>query len=116
MSISALNAQAVWANITSPNNQEQRLTLVNGASVDYLPSPSVVGTYTVIFYANSSTGALSSATSQFVLTAQSTSTSSSSGGGSGGGGTTVVQSCTYNWDCTPWSLCSDGKQIRECKT
>src|SRR3989344_5377904 len=26
LSISALNAQAVWANITSPNNQEQRLT------------------------------------------------------------------------------------------
>ncbi|MEK6923586.1 MAG: PRC-barrel domain-containing protein [Nanoarchaeota archaeon] len=28
---------------------------------------------------------------------------------------TLLQTCEYNWDCTPWSFCSDGKQTRECK-
>ena len=112
--ISALNAQSVWAKITSPNSQEQTLNLINGQTVNYVPSPSVVGTYGVIFYANSSTGVIASVVSSFELTAQTTTLPS--GGSSGGGGTTtIIEKCTYNWDCTPWSLCSDGKQTRECK-
>ena len=112
LSISALNSQAVWANVTSPNNQVQRLNLINDDTVTFLPIPSVVGTYTVTFYANSSTGTIASAVDTFELTAESTTTST--GGGGGGGGTTIVE-CTYNWDCTPWSVCADGKQTRECK-
>ena len=113
--ISALNSQKVWAKITSPNAQEQTLNLINGQTVNYVPSPSVVGRYNVIFYANSSTGAIASVVDYFDLTAQST-TPPSGGGSSGGGGTTtIIEKCTYNWDCTPWSVCSDGKQTRECK-
>jgi sporulation protein YlmC with PRC-barrel domain len=26
----------------------------------------------------------------------------------------VEKECTYNWDCTPWGLCSGGKQRRNC--
>ena len=110
LTISATNAQSVWANVTSPNNQVQRIDLINNDDVEFLPIPSVVGTYTVTFYANSSTGAVASAVDTFALTAASTTPSTSGGGG---GGTTTT--CTYNWDCTPWSVCADGKQTRECK-
>ena len=113
LSISALNSQSVWAKITSPNSQEQTLTLINGQTVNYLPNPSVVGRYNVIFYANSSSGAIAGVADYFDLTEQTQSSSSSSGGG--GSGSTIIKSCTYNWDCTSWSLCSDGKQTRECK-
>ncbi|MEK6895826.1 MAG: PRC-barrel domain-containing protein [Nanoarchaeota archaeon] len=68
LSISALNAQFVWAEITSPNGQEQNLTLTNGQSTNYLPSPSVVGRYNVTFYANSSSGSIASAVDHFDLT------------------------------------------------
>jgi len=47
--ISALNYEAVWARITSPNAQVQVINLVNGGTVNYVPSPSVVGTYEVSF-------------------------------------------------------------------
>ena len=111
--ISALNYQSVWAKITSPNNQNQTINLVNNEFITYSP-PSVVGTYQVIFYANSSTGAIASVVSSFALTAQTT--TPSGGGSSGGGGTTtIIEKCTYLWDCTPWSLCADGKQKRACK-
>jgi len=33
----------------------------------------------------------------------------------GGGTTTIIEKCVYNWDCTPWGLCADGKQTRVCK-
>lgn len=113
--ISALNSQKVWAKITSPNAQEQTLNLINGQTVNYVPSPSIVGRYEVVFYANSSTGAIASVVDYFDLTAQST-TPPSGGGSSGGGGTTtIIEKCTYNWDCTPWSVCADGKQTRKCK-
>ncbi len=117
--ISALNAQSVWAKITSPNAQEQTLTLTNNQFVNYLPSPSVVGRYDVIFYANSSSGAIASAVNHFELTAQTSlpAQSSSSGGGNNGGvgsSTTIIEKCTYIWDCTPWNLCSEGKQKRVC--
>ena len=109
--ILALNPQSVWAKITSPNSQEQTLSLLNGQTVNYVPSPSLVGRYTVIFYANSSTGAIASAVDYFDLTAQTTTPS----GGGGGGTATIIEKCQYNWDCTPWGVCSNGKQRRECK-
>ena len=112
--ISALNSQNVWAKITSPNNQQQTINLVNNEFITYSP-PSLVGTYSVTFYANSSTGAIASVVSSFELTTQTSSSTSSSGGGEGGGGTTtIIEKCTYLWDCTPWSLCADGKQKRIC--
>lgn len=112
--ISASYYQSLWAKITSPNSQEQILSLINGQTVDYVPSPSVVGTYEVIFYANSSTGAITSVVDYFELTAQPI-TPPSGGGGRDGSTITIIEKCTYNWDCTPWGVCSDGKQIRECK-
>ncbi len=116
LSISAANAESVWAKITSPNDQEQTITLVNGGTVNYLPSPSVVGTYEVILYANNSAGDIASIIDHFDLievVVPGGGGSSGSGGG-GGGTTTVIESCTYNWDCTPWSLCSEGIQKRQC--
>ena len=112
--ISAKNSQNVWAKITSPNNQEQILTLVNNQEVIYLPNPSVVGRYNVTFFANSSSGAIASVVDFFELEEQSTPPQPPSSGG--GGTTTIIEtSCNYNWDCTPWSLCSDGINKRECK-
>ena len=113
LSINANGAQNVWVEITAPNSQTQTLTLVNGQTLNYLPVPSIVGTYQVVFYANSSNGAIASVVDSFELIQQiiqQPSSTSGSGGGSSGG----IQSCTYNWDCTPWSLCSDGKQTRTC--
>lgn len=109
--ISALNPQSVWAKITSPNSQEQTVTLVNEQTVNYVPSPSVVGTYTVTFYANSSTGAVASIVDSFALTAQTTTTPQRSGGS---GSRTTTEECTYLWDCTPWVICAEGKQKRIC--
>lgn len=109
--ISALNYQSVWAKITSPNSQEQTTSLVNNQFVVYNP-PSLVGRYSVTFYANSSTGAIASAISYFDLTEQTT--TPSGGGSSGGGTTTIIEKCTYNWDCTPWGVCSEGKIKRIC--
>ena len=114
--ISALNAQAVWAVITSPNAQVQTLTLNNTNFVYYLPAPSVVGTYAVVLYANSSTGTIASVVSSFELTAQTTSPSGGGGSSSDGGETTaIIEKCTYLWNCSPWGLCAVGKQKRECK-
>jgi len=50
----------------------------------------------------------------FELTVQAT-VPSPGGGGGGGGTTTIIEKCAYNWDCTPWGVCSDGRQTRECK-
>jgi len=111
--ISALNYQFIWAEITSPNNQLQILTLNNTNFVYYLPSPSVIGRYKVIFYANSSTGATASAVDYFNLTEQIAPPVTPPPGG-GGGTTTIIEKCVYYWDCTPWTLCSEGKNTREC--
>ncbi len=111
LSITASNVESVWVEITSPDSQVQTLNLVNGQTLNYLPVPSIVGRYQVIFYARSSTGAIASVSDYFDLIEQSSGSSSSSTG-SGGGGT--VRSCNYNWDCTPWSLCSNGLQTRNC--
>ncbi len=113
LSILANNPQSVWAKITSPNGQDQILTLINNRSVNYLPSPSVVGDYEVTFYANNSMGSVASIVDHFELTSipvLETSSPSSSGGPS-----TTIEKCNYNWDCTSWGLCSEGKQKRQCK-
>lgn len=113
LSVSANNAQNVWVEITAPNSQTQILNLINGQTLNYLPVPSIVGRYNVTFYANSSAGAIASVADYFDLTEQiQIPNNPSSGGGSGGTG--VIQSCNYNWDCTPWSLCSNGLQTRTC--
>ncbi len=118
LSISALNAQSVWAKIISPNGQEQIVSLVNNQFVTYSP-PSIAGRYNVTLYANSSTGAIASVLDYFELTEQPTTTPSTSSANSPGGGgastTTIIEkTCNYIWDCTPWSLCSGGLQKREC--
>ncbi len=121
--ISASNVQNVWAKITSPNNQEQTLTLTNNQFVNYLPSPSALGRYNIVFYANSSSGTIASIVDYFDLTEQTTPSQPTNEGASGGSSketnnketTKIIEKCTYVWDCTPWSLCSEGKQIRECK-
>lgn len=111
--ILALNSQSVWAKIMSPNSQEQILSLINDGTVNYVPSPSVVGTYEVVFYANSSVGVIDSVVDSFEFTAQEEQEEQQQSGG--GGTTTIIEKCVYNWDCTPWSVCSEGNQTRACK-
>jgi sporulation protein YlmC with PRC-barrel domain len=111
--VDANNAQSVWVEITAPNSQTQTLNLVNGQMFNYLPVPSIIGRYNLVFYANSSTGAVASVVDHFDLTEQVQTIQPSSGSGGGGSGGSI-QSCTYNWDCTPWSLCNEGKQTRTC--
>lgn len=113
--VNANNAQNVWVEIVSPNSQTQVINLVNGQVLNYLPVPSIIGRYNVTFYANSSTGAVTSAVDYFELVEQTVQSVTGSGSGGSGGGSGAVQSCTYNWDCTPWSLCANGLQIRSCK-
>ncbi len=112
--IAASNFKNVWAKITSPNNQEQIINLINNQTVNYLPSPSIVGKYRVTFYANSSTGAITSVIDYFDLTAQAA-TTTTTGEGGGGGTKTIIETCSYDWDCTSWNVCSEGKQIRQCR-
>ena len=110
--ISALNYESIRAKITAPNSQQQTVNLVNNEFVTYSP-PSIVGIYTVTFYANSSTGAIASVVDYFELTEQPSTPPAQLPSGRGGT-TTIIEKCTYNWDCTPWSVCSDGKMTREC--
>ncbi len=115
--ISALNANSVWVEITPPNSQVYTLNLINGQTVNHLPIPSIVGTYQSVFYARSSSGAIASVVGSFTLTAQSSSptpSSNAASGGSGGGGGGSTTSCNYIWDCTPWSVCTNGLQNRVC--
>ena len=113
-SISALNANLVWVKITPPNAQEYTLNLINGGIVSHLPIPSIVGTYQVIFYAQSSTGAVASVVSSFVLTAQSSGGGPSGPSSGGSGGSSGTSGCNYIWDCTPWSVCDNSLQNRVC--
>ncbi len=116
LSISASNYESIWVEIVSPDSQEQRLNLDNGQTLNYLPVPSIIGRYNVTFYANSSNGAIASVIDYFDLVGAQVSTTGGSSGSSGGsgGGSGVTQSCNYNWDCTPWSLCANGLQTRSC--
>jgi hypothetical protein len=102
--ISALNYKSLWAKVIAPNSQEQIINLLNEQTINFLPTPSIVGTYNVTFYANSSTGAIASIIDSFELTEAIAEPTPSAGG-----------YCEYIWDCTSWGICLDGKQIRECK-
>lgn len=110
--LSASNYEDLWVEITSPDSQVQVLNLVNEQTLNYLPVPSIIGRYSVVFYAESSTGAIASVSDYFDLIEQSTIPSTTGGSSGSSGGT--IRSCTYNWDCTPWSLCSEGMQTRTC--
>ncbi len=116
--ISALNYESVWANITRPDSVVERIELTNNDYSYY--TAGIIGRYNITFYANSSTGAISSVLDYFNVYEQ-----PPSGGGSTGGDDDdeeeeepqeiiVDPPCTYLWDCTPWSVCSNGKQTREC--
>ncbi len=107
--VSALNSQSIWAKITAPNNQQQILILTNNQFVFYLPNPSILGEYKVVFYANSSSGEIASVVSSFDLIEQVTSSPPS-----GGGTIVITEKCAYIWDCSSWSVCSEGVQKREC--
>ncbi len=109
--ISALNAQSVWVIITRPDAIDTTLVLSNNGYTSY--TPPIVGTYNVTFYANSSTGAVTSIIDSFELTEETTPPLPPEGGS--GGTTVIIERCTYDWDCTAWSICEDKKQIRECK-
>ncbi len=110
--ISTTNAQSTWARITLPDSTTTTLTLNNNGNTYYIPQS--VGIYNIVLYANSSVGGLTSVVDSFEILSI-TAIPPSGGGSSGGGSTTIIEKCTYNWDCTPWGVCSDGKQTRICK-
>ena len=110
LSISALNSQSVWANITRPDGIVEKIALSNNDYKYY--TANLVGQYTVIFYANNSQGNIASVIDTFDITS---SVAPPVTPPSGGGTRTVIEKCTYIWDCTAWSICSDGIQERECK-
>ncbi len=118
--ISALNYQSIWANITRPDSVVERVELTNNDYEYY--TAGILGRYNITFYANSSDGALSSVIDHFYVIEY----TGGGGGGSSGGDEEeeeeeeqepiiIPEPCTYIWDCTPWGVCSDGKQTRECK-
>jgi len=111
LSISALNAQSTWTVLTLPNSTEKTISLTNNGDIYYTGND--VGIYTVTFYANSSSGSLASVIDIFEITPPVSPVTSPSGGG--GGGTTRIEKCTYVWDCSSWSICLEGEQIRQCK-
>lgn len=103
-SISATNAEAVWARITLPDGSTTTINLINGGDAYYTAVQ--VGTYDVVFYANSSLGLLASAIDSFETYLQ----TPGGGGGGGGGGA----ACTYDWRCSPWSSCTNNVETRTC--
>ncbi|MBS3107760.1 response regulator [Candidatus Woesearchaeota archaeon] len=110
--ISALNANNVWGVLTLPSGALENISLVNNGNVYYVANP--VGLYTLTFYANNTLGHIASLIDTFTITAVIPPvTPIDSGGGSSGG--TTIKKCSYFWECTPWSLCLEGKQTRECK-
>ena len=109
LSISALNSESVWLVLTLPTGTNETINLTNNGDTYYTANS--IGIYYVIFYANSSSGSLASAIDTFEITSSAIPPVTPP---SGGGGTTII-TCTYIWDCTSWSICSEGKQQRECK-
>lgn len=71
------------------------------------------GTYTVIYNVNDSLNNSAQATRTVTVVAPQP---QNNGGGGGGGGSKKAANttCTPNWQCTGWSECADGKQIRSC--
>jgi len=111
LSISALNSESVWLILTLPNATQETIALTNNGNTYYTANS--VGQYAVTFYANSSSGAIASVIDAFEITSPTTITTPAPSGG--GGTTTIIEKCTYIWDCTSWSICSDKIQKRECK-
>ena len=121
--ISALNYKSIWANITRPDSVVERVELTNNDYVYY--TASILGTYNITFYASGSDGSLSSVIDHFYIIKPTGGGGSSGGGGGSSGGSSggeeeqkppiTPDPCTYIWDCTPWSVCKDGKHTRECK-
>ncbi len=110
LSISALNSQSVWAVLTLPNSTQETIILTNNGNSYYTANS--VGVYTAAFYANSSRGNIASVIDAFEITSPTSATIPTRGGG---GTTTITKNCTYIWDCSPWNICSEKKQTRECK-
>ncbi|MDP2947822.1 MAG: PRC-barrel domain-containing protein [Nanoarchaeota archaeon] len=106
--ISASNAQAVWAKITRPDGADENVILSNNDYVYY--TAGIIGRYNTTFYANSSAGAIVSVIDYFEIF-ESSATPQLPSSGDGG----RIEECNYIWDCTPWSICSEGQQKRECK-
>jgi len=112
LSISSLNSENVWAVLTLPNSSEETISLTNNGDTYYTGND--VGTYTVTFYANSSSGSLASAIDTFEITSPVITPVTPPSGG-GGSTTTIIEECSYIWDCSSWSICSEGTQERICK-
>jgi len=114
LSVSALNAQSVWANLTLPTGAHEIIVLINNGSAYYTEyyTANVIGVYTVTFYANSSQGNLASSIETFEITSAVIPPITPPPGGGGG---TTIEKCAYIWDCSSWSICQQGKQQRECK-
>ena len=108
--ISVVNAESVWAEITRPDGIVENIVLANRDYEYY--TAGIVGRYDILFYANRSTGEIASALDYFDINDQS---SSSSAPSSSSSASSAESQCEYIWDCSPWSLCKDGKQKRECK-
>lgn len=106
LSLSALNSESVWAVLTLPDNTQETISMNNNQYSYY--TADLIGQYTVVFYANNSQGNLASVIDTFDITSPVIPPS-------GGGGTrTIIEKCTYVWDCTSWSICSDKEQERVC--
>ena len=109
--VSALNSDRVWAVLTRPDSTQETIALSNNVNLYYTADQ--IGRYDVTLYANNSMGDLASVIDSFDITSP---VNPPSGGGGGGGGITVItKECTFIWDCTSWSICLNGNQIRECK-
>jgi len=112
LSISALNSESVWAVLTLPNSSQETIALTNNGNAYYTADS--IGTHTVTFYANSSSGSLASAIDTFEITSPVITPVTPPSGG-GGGTTTIIEECSYIWDCSSWSICSGEIQERICK-
>lgn len=115
LSISAVNYDSLWASITRPDSVVEIVELTNNDYEYY--TAGIVGRYNITFYANSSTGAISSVLDYFNVLEY-----TGGGGGDTGGDDEPEEEeeeeeepCVYVWDCTPWGVCSNGIQTRECK-
>ena len=117
--VSALNSQATWVVLTRPDGVVETLDIINNDYTYYIAG--LVGRYNIIFYANSTIGTISSVVDYFELTAAVSAPASASAAGGGGdsGGIIkekIIEKCSTIWDCTPWSLCLEGKQKRNCRS
>jgi hypothetical protein len=111
LSVSALNSESVWAVLTLPDSSQETIPMDNGVNLYYTANQ--VGKYNITFYANTSQGNLASVIDSFDITSPIIPPVNPP---SGGGGTTkIIKECTYVWDCSPWTICLNENQTRECK-